>query len=240
MLRQFRPPAWAWLLTFAGVALFVTLGMWQVHRGLAKQHWLAQFQNDAAPALILSAQTPAAREIELQRAQASGIYLADRQLLQDGQARGGQPGVHVWTPLRLGNGSLLLVNRGWIPQPSNLNALVPPPAPEGELTVSGWWRSLPVPGIRAGGDECRASAQFPLIVVYPRLDQLQCLLGVSPLPGLLLLDAREPGGFVREWAAAGFPPERHFGYAVTWFGLGVTAVILFITLNLKRDDQTKN
>ena len=231
MLRSFHAPVWAWLLTLTGLILFVTLGTWQLHRGLSKQQWLEQFQAETAPTFTLSGNTPAPGA--MQRAQARGTYLADRQLLQDGQSREGRPGYHVWTPLRLADGSLLLVNRGWIPQPATLVDLSTPPAPKAELAVTGWWRALPEPGIRVGEKICQSPARFPAPVVYPQLEQLQCLLNQPVLPGLLLLDASDPHGFIREWAATGFPPERHFGYALTWYGLGLTALFLFVKLNLK-------
>lgn len=231
-LHHFHPPLWAWPVTLFGIALFTGLGIWQLDRGQAKEQWLAQFEMNSAAAVTLSAQTPAPASLTLQPAQATGQYLAERQLLQDGQSRAGRPGYHVWTPLRLADGGLALVNRGWIAQPFDA-AINPLAAPAGEVTVTGGWRALPEPGIRLTAGECRKPASFPVVVVYPRLEQLVCLLGQSLLPGLLLMDPLTPGGYVREWSVIGIPPERHYGYAVTWFGLGLTAVFLFVRLNLK-------
>jgi surfeit locus 1 family protein len=220
-------------VTGAGVVLFLSLSAWQFQRGQAKERWLAQFDDGSAPIMTLSPALSAPPPRTLQRARAVGRYDGTRQLLQDGQSRGGRPGYHVWTVLRLAGGGMALVNRGWIPQPfdpekDNLAA------PDGEITATGWWRDLPEPGIRLDAGECRKPAAFPAVVVYPRLEQLVCVLGEPVLPGLLLLDPLEPGGFVRQWAVASLPPERHYGYAVTWFALGLAAVILFVTLNLKR------
>ncbi|MCI0748953.1 MAG: SURF1 family protein [Nevskiales bacterium] len=240
MLKRFRAPVWAWGLTVAGVALFATLGHWQWGKGVNRQEWLAQFQADGGAGVTLTRNTLAVQQLQLLRASATGVYWTDRQLLQDGQSREGRPGFHVWTPLRLRDGALLLVNRGWMAQPQNLKRLPQPPVPEGEVRIVGWWRSLPEPAIRVGEDDCRNTQSFPVVVVYPRQEQIQCLMGESVLPGLLLLDAREPDGFVREWSAGGLPPERHFGYAVTWYALAVTAVILFASLNWKRRDQSQN
>lgn len=236
-VRKFHPPLWAWFATAGGLALFMSLAAWQFQRGQAKERWLAQFDDGSASVKELSAASVAPPPLSLQRAHAVGTYDGEQQLLQDGQSRGGRPGYHVWTPLRLASGERLLVNRGWIPQPYDPAALLP--TPPGEVSVSGWWRSLPEPGIRVGEGECRKPDQFPAVVVYPTRDQVQCALGGTVLPGLLLLDLREPGGFVREWTFTSVPPQRHYGYAVTWFGLGLTAVILFIVLNLKRDHDSQ-
>lgn len=233
MLKRLHAPAWAWLALAAGLGLFATLGTWQLGRGLDKLAWVDQFNRPAGEAELLGPGAPAPAPAELRRAAARGTYDPARQLLQDGQAREGRPGFHVWTPLRLSAGGVVLVNRGWIPQPPRLDRLVAPDAPAGELLVQGWWRALPEPAVRVGGDECLPAGAFPAPVVYPTAAQLECLLGEPVRPGLLLLDAGEPGGFVREWQRPGFPPERHFGYAVTWYALGLTALVLFIKLNWK-------
>jgi cytochrome oxidase assembly protein ShyY1 len=226
---QFRPPLWAAVLTAGAVSLFASLGTWQLHRGEAKQRLLEAMQRQDGAALKLSA--AAASTPTPQRAEATGSYRADRQLLQDGQSHDGVPGYHVWTPLALTDGGLVVVDRGWVPQPAPASL----DAPAARVTVSGWWRELPEPGLRlARAGDCVAGARFPAVVLYPEHRELDCLLGQAVAPGLLLLDPRVPGGFVREWGVAGFPPARHYAYAVQWFGLGVAAAVLFVKLNLKR------
>jgi cytochrome oxidase assembly protein ShyY1 len=36
---------------------------------------------------------------------------------------------------------------------------------------------------------------------------------------VVLLDASEPDGYLRDWQPPGFPPARRIAYAVQWFGL---------------------
>ena len=231
-MSAFRAPAWAWLLTAAAVALFGTLCAWQLQRGLAKQAQLATLNDPAAPAEPLSATSAAPQGLELRRVEATGRYLGDRQLLQDGQSLRQRPGYHVWSPLRLADGAMVLVNRGWIPlDRTGFDGA----APAGEITVRGFLRSLPEPGVRLGETPaCAPPRAFPAVVLYPTASELECLLGGDVLAGLLLLDAAAPGGFVREWTDFGFPPERHYGYAVQWLGLAVAAVVLFVLVNRKR------
>lgn len=227
----FAAKPWAWLLTAAGVALFSTLGVWQVHRGLAKQQMLSELAAPSAAAENLSAASVAPEGLNLRRARARGKYLPERQLLEDGQSHRQQPGYHVWTPLQLEDGAIVLVDRGWVPRDA---AAVQAPAPAGEMTLQGFWRALPEPGLRlAAAGDCPAEKKFPAVVLYPAIAQVRCLLGASVLPGLFLLDAAEPGGFVREWTDLGFPPERHFGYAFQWFVLAIAAIVIFFRVNRK-------
>lgn len=188
------------------VILGAALGRWQVSRGQSRQLYLDE----------LAAQAPQ---------QALGIYLASRQLLLDGQSHAGAPGFHVWTPLQLAGGELLIVDRGWVPQPAP--AL---PAPVGEVRVAGRWRPLPQPAIRLKDANACPAASFPAIVEYPSAAELRCLLGAAVRDGVLQLDPQAPGGFVRDWSEAGFPPARHYAYAAQWFGLALVAAVMGVRL----------
>lgn len=228
---SFRPPVWALVLTVAAVAAFASLGAWQLQRGAAKAQLLQHYVAVAEPSLELSAATPAAQGLAVQRAKAHGHFVPERELQLDGQSHASRPGRHVWTPLELGDGAWLIVDLGWIPLDAAIERVQLRDLPE----LTGFWRALPRPALRlAQAGNCPAERKFPAVVQYPTHADLECLLGHPVLDGLLQLDANLPGGYVREWQDTGFPPERHYGYAVQWFALGLTALVLFIVLNLKR------
>jgi surfeit locus 1 family protein len=54
------------------------------------------------------------------------------------------------------------------------------------------------------------------------------------LQGIVLLDQTEPFGFERIRQRNEFGPERHVGYAVQWFGLALTVLIIYFVVNFKR------
>jgi surfeit locus 1 family protein len=72
------------------------------------------------------------------------------------------------------------------------------------------------------------------VVLYPTPPEVECLLKRPFVGGLLLLDPEAPGGYVREWTDFGFPPQRHYGYAVQWFALAIAALVVFVVVNRKR------
>ena len=232
MTGTFRAPAWAWLLTAAAIALFLSLGHWQLDKGLKKQAMLDALRDRATEPELISAAHPPPQALEVRRAQARGTYLADRQLLLDGQSNQHRPGYRVWTPLLLADGAVLIVDRGWIPQD---RAGLDDAPPGGTVVLSGAWRSLPEPGVRLEGTaNCPPQRRFPAVVLYPTSDDVKCLVGLPIVGGLLLLDAEVPGGFVREWTDFGVPPSRHHGYAVQWLALAVAAGVIFFVVNRKR------
>lgn len=230
--RPFRAPAWAWLLVLSAAALFATLGTWQLGRGLAKARLATDAADTTTPVVALTSASAAPPAMTLVRATVTGRYEPERQLLQQGQSRAQQPGQHVWTPFALRDGARVLVNRGWVPA----DAKGEPPPPAGEVTLHGFWRTLPEPGLRLGDDlaDCPAQKVFPHAVLYPTAASIACLLGRPALPGLFLLGASEPGGFVREWGDTGLPPERHYGYAFQWYALAVAAIVVFVVVNRSR------
>lgn len=232
---SFRPPWWAWLSTLLLCALMINLALWQYHRGQAKEVLMQRYvEADAAqPRDFDPAEAP--RAMEMLKRQASGTYLADRQLLLDNQSSQRRPGYHVWTPLQLADGSLLLVSRGWVPANPDRRQLPVVDVPAGPQDVVGFWRPLPAPGLRMAADNC-AGRDYPRIVQYPTVADLGCLYpGQRVAAGLLLLSPQAAGGYERNWnLGVEAPPEKHYGYALQWAAFTATLLFLFIKLNLKR------
>lgn len=240
MSISFRPPLWAVLGTVAGCGLMSAAGFWQLSRAAQKTRLLAQYDAAAhAPAVPLEAGSAPAGAMP-RAARAQGEYLADRQLLLDGQAHGETGGYDVWTPLRLEDGTLVIVDRGWIPAGHTRNQNPAIAAPEGMRAINGLWRRLPQPALHLGTGNCadahREPTSWPKIVEYPDVKDLRCLYGANLLDGELLLAPDAGGGFVRDWraGAAEFLPSRHYAYAGQWFAFAATLLGLFIKLNLKR------
>ena len=74
------------------------------------------------------------------------------------------------------------------------------------------------------------------MVQFPSRDELEKALGLDLVPGLVLLDADQPDGFRRNWRPSDFGPERHIGYAVQWFALAITLVVLFLAWSFRKSD----
>jgi len=199
---------------------------------MAKQAMAEALRDRSVEPEIISAAHAAPQGLELRRAQARGTYIAERQLLMEGQSHQHRPGYRVWTPLVLADGAAVVVDRGWIPQDrSGFDGSVP----RGPLTVTGFWRALPAPGVRLEGTvNCPAEKHFPAAVLYPTHDDVECLLRQPVVGGLLLMDPEAAGGYVREWSYFGFPPQRHYGYAFQWFAMAAAVLVVFFVVNRKR------
>lgn len=229
----FKPPWWATLGTLGAVAGMSALGYWQLQRGYDKAELQSRYaQADSRPVRNISAGSVADAEI-IERARLRGRYDGTRQLLLDNQSHNRKPGYHVVTPLLMSDGSVAIVDRGWIPlpQPGQLPDLS---VPEGEVEIDALWRTFPMPAMRLQVDNC-AGQDWPRIVQYPTIVELRCLYGEFVAEGLLLLDPAVPGGYVREWdRGAELSPTKNYGYAAQWFAFALTLLGIFIKLNLRR------
>lgn len=238
--RHFRPRAWSCVAVVLGCAAFGLLGMWQIHRGESKAAYIAQRQAErSAPAQALGtlsdAQLPAVPGV--MRVRVKGHYQGDHQLLVDGRSNGTRAGYDVLTPMLMKDGSIIVVNRGWVPRRSETQEGTRQPlhVPDTPRTINGLWRAMPAPGLRLNAHNCRPQP-WPRYVSYPTHADLVCLYGAKVRRGEVELSAKAADGFVRHWKlSVGFPPIRHYGYAAQWFMFGIIALYLFHRLNLRAD-----
>lgn len=216
------------------VALFTSLGMWQLDRAEEKRELFRAFDQaseDGAEPAPLSLAERADPELRYRWVEGTGRYL-DRQFLVDNITRDGRTGYYVLTPFRPeGGGRLLLVNRGWVPAGERRADLPRVPAPDGLADVRGRLDHLPRPGVELG--EAPAQEGWPRTLVYPRMEELAQALGEPVADWTVLLDGAAEGGFRRDFRPAVFGPERHLGYAVQWLALAATVVIVWVVLTLR-------
>lgn len=206
-------------------AVLVALGTWQVGRAREKERLLAELERaQAQPVAEMERCPPAGAELSPGRVQ--GSFLAEHQWLLDNRIRGGRAGYDVLTPLVLPSGQAVLVNRGWIALPDRRDE--PPRAapPEGPVALRGHWRApehnpfVPRREPERIGAFWR-SARVDLHQVSARVRRPVCRL-------VLLLDADQPHGYVRGWPLMTFGPQRHYGYAVQWYGLALALAGLMV------------
>lgn len=154
-----------------------------------------------------------------------GHYLNEDELLVRNRPRSGQPGFEVLAPLQLEDGTVFVVDRGWVPSGSRQDAPdVVPAAPTGPVTVVARLKAgeptLPGRTAPAGTNQI---ATIHLDEVADRID-LPTYTGAY---GLVVSEDPEPATA----PIATIKPEPdegpHLSYALQWF---VFALIGFIGL----------
>ena len=116
------------LLCLAAIVGMINLGLWQLSRLDEKQTFNARVTtHDAAEPVALTANllTGEPNNLIYRRVEASGVYLASPQFEVVNVTQDGTTGRNMVNALRLSDGSLVLVNRGFVPTGSAVSA---PPA----------------------------------------------------------------------------------------------------------------
>lgn len=181
------------------------------------------------------ASVEAAKALEYRRATATGTYLADDEVLAGQPSRGGDPGSWILTPLRLDDGTIVAVNRGFIPNGGRFDA-VPDEfrAPEGEVTVAGLVRTSESRGLIGRTDPTGERLDELARLDVVRLDEQ---VDGDLLPFYLQLQEQEPAVGDTDPQPMD-PPELsegpHLSYALQWAIFSSLTVIVYVLILRKK------
>ncbi len=231
---RIRPPWWATLGAGLLGALFIAAGFWQLTRAAEKRALLQAFDNAAAAhPLPAPPDDGAAAALRYRWIRATGRYDASHQVLLDARIRDGRAGYEVLTPLLTGTDAIL-VNRGWVAASPDRDRLPEIGIGAGEITVQGLLDELPRPALVLEQASDPQNASWPRRMLYPTARDIGAALGYPVRDYQLLLDPDAAGGFHREWRPALLTPRQHLGYAVQWFALAATVVVIYAVLGFRR------
>ncbi len=232
--RIFAPHPLMTLLTIALLALLISLGRWQLRRADEKRALYDSFAAGTDATRQIQASTPPLPRY--QHVEAAGHYDQDHQVLIDNMVEAGQAGYFVVTPFELQGGGWILINRGWVPVGASRAVRPAVPVDAQQRTIHGRADNMPSPGIQLGTRAVLAPP-YPVVASFPTQDEIAALIKEphwARAAPLILLDPSEPDGYVRHWSPPGFPPMRHIGYAVQWFGLAAALFVIYAVTNSRR------
>ena len=208
-------------MTLAMLVVTVGLGTWQVNRLHWKRAMLGRIENaERSPPVPLPDQP-----LPFMKIAVSGRFDPDARALYGAEVRetptGPLMGAHLIVPLRRDDTIPVLVDRGWVP----LKQISPLDQPTGTTTIEGFVH----PGATASWFS--ATDDLPGRHFYT-LDpaRIAAALGVQPVaPYVLVALGHPPTG---QWPAPAQnlprPPNNHLVYAIPWYGLAVTLLIVFV------------
>jgi len=229
------------LFTLAGVAMLVALGVWQLHRLAWKEALIARVAaRTEAPAVPAPAEADwphvTAERDEYRRVTVTGTFRHDREalcyaLLSDARGKFSGPGYWVLTPLQLAGGATVLVDRGFVPLERADAATRREGQAAGTVTVTGLLR-LPE------GRSWFTPADDPSRGIFQERDPAAIAKAYGLLraaPFFIDADAApNPGGLPQGGETRLVFPNNHLSYAITWFGLALALIAVFIAFVLKQ------
>lgn len=200
------------------------LGYWQLFRAQQKEEILQQYQfmQEQSP------QTWKAKDPKPKPYQAISVKgrLFKKNFYLDNQFYQHQIGFNVLVPVKLSDGSLLLVDLGWLPAGNDRNSL-----PKIDRPLQTQWQGRvyypPQQSIRLGQIVDHQQGQS-YVVESLNFEELEKIVDTSLQKWVLRLNPSSDSQMKREWPVVTVKPERHRAYALQWFVMAAVIGIILI------------
>lgn len=227
-------------LAVAAFALAVSLGNWQ--RGRAAQKLVIESQWDraeqSAPRAIASGNLPATADLPL-RVSLRGNFDHSRSVWLDNRQHDGRPGFWVIAPLRLDDGAVVLVNRGWVARDvADRSRRTAIGEPAGLQQIEGL-AVTHAPRLLELGEGGNAAA-LPAIWQNLEYAHYEAVSGLRVAPLVVLQTGPQDDGLTRRWARPASGVDKHRGYAFQWYSLAalIAALTVFLSARSWRRQRT--
>jgi len=218
----------ATVFALVGVAILIGLGIWQLDRKVWKENLihtlntrLARAPEDLPPRAswprLVAEGTEYTRvsfPAEFLEGEEALVYTAGSAFRPDVQG----PGYWVFAPARLSGGSIVLVDRGFVPLDRKDPASRAQGAPRGTVEIVGVMRWPEQRGLFTPADDPKSNVWYlrePAAMAAAKKWDAAAPFYIeqeSPVP---------PGGWPKPGKLAVSLPDDHLQYAITWFGLAL-------------------
>jgi len=205
-------------MTLAMLTLTTGLGIWQVSRLHWKTALLQEIdRGEAAPAVPLPASPPAFTKVRV-----TGRLRQDLQVLYGVEVRsaaeGPVLGAYLLNPLERPGADPVIVNRGWAPLTWHS------PATPVDATIEGYVREPEYP-VRFGATDDPPARRF--YALDPAAVAAALGLPRAAPFTVVALGTTPPGTYPEPARALPRPANNHLSYAITWFGLAASLLVIF-------------
>jgi len=235
------------LAVIVGVVVLTSLGVWQVQRLQWKEAMLARIAalQGAPPeplGVVLNrlgdGGRPEVGEVDFVRVQTVCPALQQTPTLRLYAVLGGVMGRRLITacPIQTGRFRTLLVDRGFVPDETPITGAAAR-GPMLDAPVIGVLRTPPPPGwLTPASDPAKNDWRARSIPAMA-----QALGAPSPAPVFLMLETPRPQSGVPMPAAIPTDiPNNHLGYALTWFGLALGLIGVYLASLLRPSNPFPN
>ncbi len=228
MTRRLLVPG---MVTLALFSILVMLGVWQLHRLAWKEGLLAEIARaEHAPPVPLSGEHPP----RFAKVSASGTLRPGVFALYGDEVRDIGPapvmGAQLLEILDRPGEKPVLVDLGWVPSDQH----TPAKPVAGPAQIAGYARPPEHPGWLSAPDDADAHRFYTL--APSTIGRALGAPDVSPFTLVAMGPPPASGPIPSDTMPS--PPNNHFSYALTWFGLAGALAAVFITWTVKSASET--
>ena len=229
-----RARRWAIFVAIPGVLILLALGSWQMQRLMWKnginefRDMRSQSEAMALPGVVEDVAAMLYRPVWLE-----GRFRHQQEMFLAARSYNSNPGYHVITPFERQDGSLVLINRGWIPLDRKEPATRGDGQIDGVVRIEGLLTGGNIPGWMTPDNVPEENFWY-----WIDLPSLYGNAGVAPRDYLVDAGAAaNPGGFPIGGQTKTELRNEHLQYAVIWYALA--ASLGLITYLMLRDGRRR-
>ena len=227
-----RPKPLAWFFFLLAFGMTVAFGTWQVKRLQWKLDLIDELAaaNAQKPLTSLPTSMAGLESLQFRKVQLRGTWVPNVEFHLAPRYLHDQFGYAIIAPLKLNDGRILLVNRGWVPAAKKDLAKRPETKVRGAATVSGLVRTgnergyvtpanSPEKNIWFGRDIAEMAASKQLLKTIPvMVDQVGPDTKKLPIPSDGIIRLR----------------NDHLSYIITWYGIALGILVVFLAYHRKK------
>lgn len=228
--REFKPGLLMTALFLSVFSLLLFLGNWQLSRATEKQLILEKAQQASMQVYhpwFTSLTPPKSYE----KIKISGYFLSTLFFL-DNQHYNHRVGYNVLSPLILDDGSVVMVDRGFIEGDPTRQLLPYVPIDNRQQKLLGY-AYFPSQRPWFSGEVLDSVYGDNVVIEWTEPSFFAKFLHKKVQPFILRLNDAKKDGLIREWPLVSMPPERHKAYALQWFFMALVVLVIFIVLNIE-------
>ncbi|MFZ2315590.1 MAG: SURF1 family protein [Gammaproteobacteria bacterium] len=211
--------------------LLISLGSWQLSRASQKKILLQTFAARTAQAPLNIKDLDPKKDQRFYRLSVTGHFDNAHTILLDNKTFNRQVGYEVYTPFYPQHSNQpILVDRGFLPVANRRTQLPFIDDILGMVNITGLINKPPA-YFALGKMLDAPTKRFPLRVEYININEVNQLVNQKFRPFVFNLASDSPYAYPLEWQIVIMSPEKHLGYAVQWFALALTLLVLFAVLN---------
>lgn len=221
---------WPTLFTTVMLICLCLLGNWQVERLDWKLDLTAKLEERVGlDPVSLPPTVTDMNNWEYRPVKVRGYYLNMREMPMYRVGPNGRPGYDLFTPLLMKDGRTVIVDRGWVPEKLKEKAARPQTFEDNDVTVIGLLRK-PWKKLWYGPDNAPEDNDW-FFGDIEGMKQAQQLDNVFPM--YLYANKGRSGAYPIGGRSRLKLVNNHLDYALTWYGLAVTLLIIYVIFSLR-------
>lgn len=227
----FKPRLRPTLFTVPALIILVILGTWQLHRLEWKRTLLHEIAtNMARPPAAFPDRLENPGDWSYRRVRLSGVFDHAREIYLFAPGPKGGAGYQVITPLHRDRGVSILVNRGWVPARLKDPAARAAGQLKGVVALTGLIRPEAQPNMFSPANRPDQNIWY-----WRDIPSMARHLDMPVASVVVDADATaNPGGWPQGGQTIINIPNNHLDYALTWYGLALVLVVIYVVYHRRR------